>query len=104
MSDLTRGGVFGPRPDPHPELLALETTRDPQAVPDGPATVPVFVTNAVRTSDGPGPGVKHLPPAEANRLISARYAVGGESPPRGFDDGGASGQAVGLMMPRTERR
>jgi len=66
-----------------------------------PELVPVFLTSAVRTSDGPGPGVKHLPPAEANRLISMRYAVGGDQPPRGYQDGGASGQAVGLMMPNS---
>jgi hypothetical protein len=62
---------------------------DPPLVPpDPPAgpgdSVPVFVTVAVRTSDGPGPGVRHLPPAEAQSLIGRRLAVHGEQPPRGW--------------------
>jgi hypothetical protein len=56
--------------------------------------VTVFLTNAVRTSAGPGPGVKHLPPAEAAVLVTGRdsrgqpvprVAVYGDQPPRGFD-------------------
>ncbi len=66
-------------------MLALDTQREPQAVQDGPATVPVYLTNATRTSAGPGPGVKHLPPAEANALIYAKLAVAGDRPPRGMD-------------------
>jgi hypothetical protein len=46
--------------------------------------VPVFVTNATKTSDGPGPGVKRLPPAEATALVAAKVAVHGEQPPRGW--------------------
>jgi hypothetical protein len=46
--------------------------------------VPVFVINGTRTSDGPGPGVKHLPRAEAGRLVAARLAVPGEQPPHGW--------------------
>ena len=61
---------------------------DPPAVPpDIPAgegdPVPVFVTVAVCTSAGPGPGVRHLPPAEAGRLVSQKLAVHGDQPPRG---------------------
>ena len=33
--------------------------------------MPVFVANGVRTSAGPGPGVKHLPPDEAGRQVAA---------------------------------
>jgi len=62
---------------------------DPPLDPPPPAagggkSVPVFVTNAVRTSDGPGPGVKHVPPAEASALVAAKLAVHGEQPPRGW--------------------
>jgi hypothetical protein len=46
--------------------------------------VPVFVINAVRTSDDPGPGVKMLPPAEAGALVAARIAVHGDQPPTGW--------------------
>jgi hypothetical protein len=46
--------------------------------------VPVFVINGTRTSDGPGPGLKHLPPAEAGALVAARLAVHGEKPPQGW--------------------
>src|SRR5260370_1092367 len=62
-------------------MLALDTQREPQAVQDGPATVPVYLTNATRTSAGPGPGVKHLPPAEANALIYAKLAAAGPRRP-----------------------
>jgi hypothetical protein len=57
---------------------------EPPAAPaDGPL-VPVFVSVAVRTTAGPGPGVKLVPPAEASRLVSAKLAVHGERPPRGW--------------------
>jgi hypothetical protein len=41
----------------------------------------VFVTVAVRTSDDPGPGVKHLPRAEASVLIGTRMAAADGEPP-----------------------
>jgi hypothetical protein len=44
----------------------------------------IYMTSAVRTSAGPGPGVKVLPAAEANRLISRKLAVSGDQPPRGY--------------------
>jgi hypothetical protein len=59
----------GPAPAP------LDTSGEP---------VPVFLTSAVRTSAGPGPGVKLLPPAEAAGLVARRLAVAGDRPPRGF--------------------
>ena len=43
-------------------------------------------TNAVRTSAGPGPGVKYLPPAEAGSLVARRLAVHGDQPPRGYSE------------------
>jgi hypothetical protein len=46
--------------------------------------VPVFLLNATRTSDGPGPGVKHLPRAEAGALVTARMAIPGTEPPHGW--------------------
>lgn len=48
--------------------------------------VAVYLTVAVRTSRGPGPGPLELPAAEAGRLISARFAIGGSQPPRGMED------------------
>lgn len=56
--------------------------------------VPVFVTNAVRTSAGPGPGPKMLPAGEANRLKSAKLAVHGHIAPAGYSDGGADAATV----------
>jgi hypothetical protein len=46
--------------------------------------VAVYLTAAVRTSDGSGPGVKHVPRAEAGRLTAARIAVHGDKPPAGY--------------------
>jgi hypothetical protein len=46
--------------------------------------VDVFLTNAVQTSDGPGPGVKHVPPGEAAELMGNRRAVYGEHAPARF--------------------
>jgi len=63
-------------PPPEGWAPAQDTSGDP---------VPVFVTNGVRTSDGPGPGVKHVPPAEAGALIAARVAVHGDRPPQGWN-------------------
>jgi hypothetical protein len=45
----------------------------------------VYVTNAVRTSQGPGPGPKTLPISEANALISFKYAVAGSRNPEAAD-------------------
>lgn len=62
--------------------------------------VDVFLTNAVRTSAGPGPGHKRVPPGEAAALVGSRRAVYGDQPPRGFADGGAQPGDAGRMMPR----
>jgi hypothetical protein len=57
---------------------------NPPEQPGPGKPVPVFVINGTRTSDGPGPGVRHLPPAEAGALVAARVAVHGEKPPQGW--------------------
>ena len=64
--------------------------------------VPVFVTSGVRTSDGPGPGVRRVPAAEASRIVASRHGVMGDQPPRGFEDGGAPASSA-AMIPRTAR-
>jgi hypothetical protein len=46
--------------------------------------VTVYLTVGVRTSAGPGPGVKQLPASEANRLCAMKYAVYGDKPPAGM--------------------
>jgi hypothetical protein len=43
--------------------------------------VSVFLTTAVRTSAGPGPGHRQLPATEAGRLVGERYAVYGSTAP-----------------------
>lgn len=63
---------------------------DPPLVPPDPVAgegepVPVFLTVAVRTSAGPGPGVRRLPPAEAAALVRMKYTVHGDQPPRGYN-------------------
>jgi hypothetical protein len=50
-----------------------------------PETITVFLTNAVRTSAGTGPGPMQLPPAEAAALVADRIAVYGSAPPMGFN-------------------
>jgi hypothetical protein len=49
--------------------------------------VTVYLTNAVGTSDGHGPGVKRLPVAEAATLVRRKVAVYGTEPPTGFHRG-----------------
>jgi hypothetical protein len=73
---------------------------DPAPAGGGEPLVAVYVTTAVRTSDGPGPGVKRVPPDEAGRLVGDRRAVYGEQPPFGFADGYHDPRTLGLMMPR----
>jgi hypothetical protein len=55
--------------------------------PQPPDLVTVFLTNALATSDGNGPGVKRLPPDEAAALVNRRLAVYGTEPPIGFHRG-----------------
>ena len=56
--------------------------------PEPEPLVMIYVTTAVRTSAGPGPGVLELPADEANRIVSSRLGVLGSEPPRGYLDGG----------------
>ncbi len=47
--------------------------------------VTIYLTNGVRTSAGPGPGVKTLPASEAGALVSMKYAVCGTRSPEAAD-------------------
>ena len=61
--------------------------------------VTVFLTNAVRTLAGPGPGVKVLPASEAGALIGMKYAVYGDRPP-GLPDPEPAGRPYPQVPPR----
>lgn len=52
--------------------------------PDDAGMITVYLTNALATSDGPGPGAKRLPAAEAAALVGRKVAVYGSQPPHGF--------------------
>jgi hypothetical protein len=65
-----------------------------------PPLADVFLTMAVRTSDGPSPDHKRLPPGEAAALVARRRAVYGDRPPAEFEDGGVRPGEVARMMPR----
>jgi len=62
--------------------------------PPPPERVPIYLTVAIRTSGGAGPGVAWVPPEEAGRIITDRHGVPGEEPPRGFLDGGSPGSII----------
>ena len=66
----------------------------PQAQPL-PDLVDVFLTNAVATSGGPGPGVVRVPRDEASRIIAHKLGVAGSRPPRSYADGGQAGPVTG---------
>jgi hypothetical protein len=72
------------RPLPSYEATSNATGPAPAALDSSGDPVPVFLVVGVVTSDGPGPGVKLLPPAEAASLVARRLAVSGDQPPRGF--------------------
>jgi hypothetical protein len=60
-----------------------------EMAPEAPEPeVDIYVTNAVRTSRGPGTGQMRLPASEANRIAANRLGVLGTQPPRGYLDGG----------------
>jgi hypothetical protein len=68
---------------PSYEATSNAVTPVPPAVDaDGTDLVEVFLTVAVRCSDGAHHGVHRVPRAEASRLIAARLAVGGSNAPR----------------------
>ncbi len=62
--------------------------------PEPEPVITVFLTNAVRTSQGRGPGGKQLPAHEANALLRAKMAVAGDRPPRDHSDGGSPANVV----------
>jgi hypothetical protein len=63
--------------------------------------VPVYLTVAVRTSGGTGPGVVRVPrEEEAARIVASRHGASGERAQRGFLDGAADGRVIGAMVPR----
>jgi hypothetical protein len=66
----------------------------------GDGLVTLFLTVAVRTSAGSGPGVVRVPPDEAGRIIAARHGVYGDQPPRGYLDGGADARLIAAARPR----
>jgi hypothetical protein len=72
-------------PERAPSSASNHTPPQPRyaALPDNGGLVTCFVTVGVRTSDGPGPGVKHVPPAAA-ALLADRVAVSGDQPPRNW--------------------
>jgi hypothetical protein len=77
--------MTGPLPSYAGATNGTDPPVPPAAAPgDDREPVPVYLTNAVRTSAGPGPGLKYLPPAEAGSLVARRLAVHGETPPRGY--------------------
>lgn len=77
-------------------MVNLPAARDPRrtadddqapyvpAPPAGDGEVTVYLTVAVRTSKGPGPGPLTLPRDEAGRLVAQRYGVYGAEPPLSF--------------------
>lgn len=60
---------------------AAKSVTSGNAVPPAEPEVTIYLTVGVRTSQGPGPGVKTLPVSEANALISMKYAVAGSRNP-----------------------
>lgn len=64
------------------ETPAVPSWEPAASAPDERVTV--FVVVGVRTSDGPGPGVKRVPHAEAQALLANRVAVAGDQPPRNY--------------------
>jgi hypothetical protein len=56
-----------------------------QPEPPAEPTMVIYVTNGVRTSQGPGPGPKTLPVSEANALLGMKYAVTGSRNPEAAD-------------------
>jgi hypothetical protein len=73
---------------------------EPEPVAITVPLVDVFLTNAIMTSAGPGPGHKRVPPGEAAALVGNRRAVYGDQPPRGYSDGSVPPGEAGRMMPR----
>jgi hypothetical protein len=78
----------------------MDVTGQDQDQDDDVRLVPVFVTTAIRVSGGERtPGVVHVPPGEASRIVAGRHGVLGITPPRGYSDGGMP-PAYAAMLPR----
>ncbi len=56
-----------------------------QPEPEAEPQVTIYLTVGVRTSQGPGPGVKTLPASEAGALVGMKYAVYGDRSPEAAD-------------------
>jgi hypothetical protein len=74
----------------------------PHYTPEAPPTVAVFLTVGTRTSQGAGPGFKHLPPLEAAAHVNAKHAVYGTRPPDGYA-GSAEPARAGIFPPEQEQ-
>lgn len=70
-----------PKPQAAQNSVSSGDTVSPPAEPE----VTIYVTVGVRTSQGPGPGVKHLPASEAGALVGMKYAVYGDRSPEAAD-------------------
>ena len=88
-----------PQPGPERGPYAGDVYPVPPAAPPGDR-ITVYLTVAVRTSDGPGPGPKSLPAAEASALVRRRHATYGDTAPAGFLDGGCPPAVYAAMLPR----
>jgi len=56
-------------------------------MPPAEPEVTIYVVVGVRTSAGPGPGVKTLPASEAGAIVSMKYAAYGDrDPAAGFPE------------------
>ena len=55
------------------------------ALPPAEPEVTIYLVVGVRTSQGPGPGVKTLPASEAGALVGMKYAVYGDRNPEAAD-------------------
>ena len=75
MSSLADSALPSERRSSRPGPDAQMPQAQPRTAPPGVPLVTVYLTSAVRTSQGPGPGVKTLPAPEANALISIKYTV-----------------------------
>lgn len=64
---------------------AQKSVTSGDTAPPAEPLVTVYLTNAVRTSAGPGPGAMQLPAIEAGRLVSAKLAVYGSRGPEASD-------------------
>jgi hypothetical protein len=75
-------------PGPLPSYQGVSNATDPPIPPPDPgdgSLVEVFLTVAIRCSDGTGSGVHHVGAAEAQALVNSKMAIYGSRPPRGWN-------------------